>query len=458
VSEPTGKVVLITADSLRADAATPSGALTSIARLGAEGVVFENAFATGSDTTQSFPGILGSNYPTTGGTVQSFGDRHSVAECFQAAGFETAAFHSNPLLSRRSGYGRGFGTFWDSLPSASGGAGERAGGPGVVGRLSRTVARRSPALFRLARRAYRGAARRLRPIEQPHEPAEVINERAMEWLESAPERFFLWLHYMDPHWPYAARLESLSPQERREALRLSELALRRPERLTEADTARLKDYYAMEVGYLDGCLGRLFDFMEAKGIWGEAAVVLTSDHGQAFGDHGTSFHGDLLYDELLRVPLAVKLPGGGPAVESGLASLIDLAPTLCQAAGLEPSPTFEGRPLTAGPRPQAVFAETAYRMFVSDSPKRAAVRTAEWKLIRDAEAGTDELYRVADDPGERRDVSATEREALERMGRLLDEHIRRERPTIGSRPGAEPPSEAEDEALRDRLRALGYMD
>ena len=66
----------MTVDSLRADAVSRAGPLPNIRRLGAEGVVFENAFATGSHTTQSFPGILGSNYPTTGGTVQSFGDRY----------------------------------------------------------------------------------------------------------------------------------------------------------------------------------------------------------------------------------------------------------------------------------------------------------------------------------------------------------------------------------------------
>lgn len=458
MADRTTRIVLITVDSLRADALGlygAPGATPNLDALGEEALVFQNAFATGPHTTQSFPGILASNYPTTGGTVQNLASRVSVAEHFRSAGFSTAGFHSNPLLSRGRGYARGFDAFWDSLPDPGEGVQHRP--PRVLDRISACVARRSPLLFGLARRAYRASARRLRQIELPHESAETVNERAIEWLRSAGESFFLWLHYMDPHWPYATRLPGLSERERKEARRLSKEALRRPGRLREDDVARLREFYLREVGHLDECLGRLFDFMKGAGLWQGTAVFLTSDHGQAFMEHGITFHGDLLYDELIRVPLIVKASGIEPATRGGVASLIDLAPTLCQVAGLEQPSAFEGRPLLGAPPREAAFAETAFRLFVSETPKRVAVRTAGWKLIRSAEDGAEELYDMAADPAEGHNMLGRRPEVAAAMRALLEDHLNRERPRLERR--HEPTSgAAEDETVRARLRALGYMD
>ncbi|MCK4374718.1 MAG: hypothetical protein KAX19_05290, partial [Candidatus Brocadiae bacterium] len=158
-----------------------------------------------------------------------------------------------------------------------------------------------------------------------------------------------------------------------------------------------------------------------------------------------------------RVPLIVKAPGIEPATRSEVASLIDLAPTLCHVAGLEQPGAFEGSSLLGALPRGAVFAETAFRLFVSETPKRVAVRTAGWKLIRSTEDGAEELYDMAADPAERRSVLASRPEVAAAMRALLEEHLSRERPRLERRP--EPPSgAAEDETVRARLRALGYMD
>ena len=457
VGETTSRLMLITVDSLRPDALAPYGGpartpvLDALAR---EALVFENAFATGPHTTQSFPGILASNYPTTGGTVQNLAGRLSVAEHFRAAGFRTAGFHSNPLLSRSRGYGRGFETFWDSLPEHGTPDGHL---PATLQRVGGLLAQRCPPLLKLARWAYRAAARRVRRVELPHEPAEGVNERALEWLRGAGDRFFLWLHYMDPHWPYATRLREVPEQERREAARLSNKALRSPDRLRPEEVGRLRHFFLREVEHLDRCLGDLFGAMRRMGLWEGTAVVLAADHGEAFGEHGSTFHGDLLYDELIRVPLLLKVPGRAPARVGGLASLIDLAPTLCEVAALAPADAFEGRSLFGGARRRAVFAETAYRLFVSERPKRAAVRTERWKLIADNEAGTEELYDLACDPGEQRNVSDEMPGEASRLRALFEEHVRRARPAPPERPEpAAPP--ADGEVVKARLRALGYLD
>jgi len=460
VAGVTTRILLITVDSLRADAVGAYGgsvATPAIDRLAEEGTLYRNAFATGPHTTQSFPGILGSNYPTTGGSVQTFGMRVSVAECFRRAGYRTAAFHSNPLLSRSAGYGRGFETFYDSLPE------RQAGGLGAFSlpaRLAETVARQAArrwqGLFRMGRGAYRALGRRLRRLQQRHEPAESINRRALAWLRDAGDRFFLWLHYMDPHWPYGVKLRGLSAGSRKRALAMAEKALRTPLALTPDEARELRCFYEMEVRHLDGCLGQLFDALRDMGLWRDCAVVLTADHGEAFLEHGVTFHGDLLYDELIRVPLIIHLPGTPPAVHEGIASLIDLAPTLCEVGGVQPSETFEGRPLFEKPARRAVFAETAYRSFVSESPRRAAVRTIGWKLIRNCEDGSEELYDLLSDPGETRRVGTARPAAAAHLRRLLEQHLRRPRRRAAGQP---PPVPNEDEeVVKARLRALGYTD
>ena len=355
------------------------------------------------------------------------------------------------MLSRSRGYGRGFDVFWDSLPE---GGSPTGAVPRAVDRLGRLAARHCAPLFRLARRGYRAAARRVRHVELPHEPAERLNERALEWLPGAGPCWFLWLHYMDPHWPYATRLPGLSESERAEAMRLSDRALRHPDRLNADDCERLRGYYRAEVGYLDRCLGALFDALRARGLWADTAVFFTADHGQAFGEHGRTFHGDVLYDELLRVPLIVRVPGIRPARRPGVASLIDLAPAMCEAAGLAAPAEFEGRSLLAAQR-EAAFAETAYRLFVSERPKRAAVRTPEWKLLVDYEGGAEELYHVALDPGELRNEAAGHAQEAERLRVLLEAHRRRTRAAASGPCGR---SAADGEAVKARLRALGYMD
>ncbi|MGD2174149.1 MAG: sulfatase [Candidatus Brocadiaceae bacterium] len=458
MSDGCRKIILITVDSLRADALSAYGALAETPeteRLAEESILYEVALATGARTMQSFPGILASNYPTTGGAIQNLGDRVSVAECFQRAGFETAAFHSNPVISRWRGYGRGFGTFYDSLAPE---VGPPESPEGWHAGVARFVARRLPRLFGAVRKVYQYLFCRSIPVEQPHESARETTERAIEWLKEAEDRFFLWVHYMDPHYPYGTRLPELSERERREAGELFTRALKHPGRLTPEELRRLRTLYAAEVRYLDHWLGVLLDFLRSGGGRDETALVFTSDHGEAFLEHGQYGHGEFLYEEFLRVPLMVRAPGLEPRREPGPASLLDVAPTLCTLAGVEPSPTFEGRSLLDGPPRDCVFAETAYRLFVADRPHNVAARTREWKLVCDLEQGRDELYFLPEDPGEQRSLMDSHPDQLKEMQRRVAAHLERERPSLQPRQEAPIPSRADEQELKARLRALGYLD
>ncbi len=296
------------------------------------------------------------------------------------------------------------------------------------------------------------------PVEQPHEPADQVSRRALRWLEDAEEPFLLWVHYMDPHWPYGSRLPGMSEQERREARRLSDLALKRPERLTAADVERLRAFYREEVRHLDAGIGLLLEGLREAGLWEGAALALAADHGQGFAEHERCFHGDLLYEEFIRVPLMLRIPGAEPESRPGVHSLIDLAPTLCELAGVRPPEAYEGASLLGGEARGAAFAETAYRSFVSERPRRAAVRAGQWKLIRDLELGREELYHLTEDPGETRSLHTERPDELDRLGQMLERHLRRPRPQLAEGPAAEALQEAEKEELRRRLAALGYVD
>jgi hypothetical protein len=187
------------------------------------------------------------------------------------------------------------------------------------------------------------------------------------------------------------------------------------ERLSPAELRRAYDAAARRQ---DEALGRFFSALEAAGRWDGALVVVTADHGEALGEGGRRGHALQGYDEQLRVPLLVKLPGGaraGTRVDAPV-RLLDVAPTILDALGQGPFPGGEGRsllPLAEGPAPeQPVFADLDLTL---------AARSRGWKLILSAEAAP-HLYDLAADPGEARDRAGRGLAEETRLRALLREH------------------------------------
>jgi len=236
---------------------------------------------------------------------------------------------------------------------------------------------------------------------------------------------FLFLHLYEPHAPYAP-----------------------PDRF-----ARYEPYDG-EIAYADEIVGRLFDYLRARGLYDDALIVLLSDHGEGLGDHGEQEHGVFLYDEAIRVPLVMKLPGGRQAGRRVAVPVqhIDLLPTLLDLVDAPVPARLRGRslrPLLAGDdggwQERYVYAEALYPRYHFGWSELYALTTAQHRYIR---APREELYDLITDPDERENLVAQRARTVRDLGAALDE-------LRGAGP-LQAPAAISDDALR-RLRSLGYL-
>jgi choline-sulfatase len=236
---------------------------------------------------------------------------------------------------------------------------------------------------------------------------------ARAWLAENPGPCFVWVHLFDPHAPY-----------------------------DPPAAYRGADPYRGEIAATDAALGELVEAWDARP--GASYVAVTSDHGEAFGEHGEESHSLFVYDVTLHVPLVLRGPGVRARREPAAVGLEDLAATLlARVPGA--GPTLPGRDLTEGVAPRPLYAETlAPRLEFGWSDLRAW-RDGRYKLVR---APRPELYDVAADPGETRDLAASDPGRVAPMTAALDAELAR----MGERTSGRAP----DPEAAERLRALGY--
>ena len=335
----------------------------------------------------------------------------TLAERLRLAGFATASFNGGGQLHRSWGLDRGFDTYESATDSSSAEIGEDT----LAGQV----------------------------------------ERARPWLEGVAARpFFLFLHTYEVHHPYTPSPERLQAMETSSyagtlpptiSIRLLEKINAGQRVLQPGDLAHIVAAYDAEIASADEGFGRLLALLRRLGRYDSSIVVLTSDHGEAFGERGrVGWHGDSLYDEQIGVPLIVRMPGGrlaGRTLESQV-GLIDLAPSLLSLLNLSVPAQFSGTAIdfaggAAGHPPWAVSS-------LDGQSSSAAVRTERWKWYEGR------LYDLTRDPGETRDVAATHRETEQRLSlRLAAILASRETPT--------PTRVQLSTDVREQLKALGYV-
>ncbi|HUO86991.1 MAG TPA: sulfatase [Thermoanaerobaculia bacterium] len=419
-------VVLIVVDTLRADHLGAYGHHRGTSpqidrRLAARGTLFESAYAQAPWTLPSVLSYLTGRHP--GELIDPGGQPIAVppevptlAERLRAAGYRTGAFVANPTLQPTVGFDRGFETWWAPPP--------------VVASLS------------LA--------------------ADAVNRRALPWLAAhAANPFFLYVHYMDPHDPYAspasgAERSPFHPDydgeltgEMVHGVYLGEVELADP----EEDRRQLAALYDSEIAYVDEKIGELIDAFGDQ-LVGRTLFVFTSDHGEEFLDHGGWKHGHTLYDEQIRVPLVFRWDGrvGEGRRVSGSVRLVDLVPTILAAAGLDLAPELDGadlmpvlggieslsrraavaRHLSFGPvRSAAVLDGWKLILFNDQEPFEPAdpVARATWPLDRRRLAPI-ELYDLSADPGEQRNLAGEEPERVEQLASPIHAQLDREMPGL----------------------------
>lgn len=379
-------VLLIVIDTLRADHLGCYGynrnTSPRIDAVAASGVVFDWLIAPGIPTHPAFATLHTGQYPITHGVVAHGGTRHVartapwLPECLQKAGYTTCAIDN--LADWSSGFRRGFEFYIDPTMK--------------------------------------------RPLSLAADNRE-LNRRAVPWLEHhKAERFFLFVHYWDPHTPYlpprayrtlfyegdpcAPHHTNLAGMERH--------PLGRTWRETwfpalgghVTDADYIEALYDGEVRYTDEGVGELLDALDALGLADDTLVVIMGDHGELFYRHGIFFDHHGLYDGNLRVPLLFRHPALAPARVPQLAAHVDIAPTLLAQCGVAIPPEMEGVDLSPwlrgateeAIRPFVVSAECTWQM-------KWSIRTPTHKLIAAREPdfyGTPmrELYDLCADPGE----------------------------------------------------------
>jgi arylsulfatase A-like enzyme len=432
-------VVLIIVDTLRADHIGAYGAKNvstpAMDALAQDGIVFERAFAQSSWTRPSISSIVTGLYPGSHSVMHKTdllpAEVVTVAESMREAGYRTSGFVTNINVAPSFNFQQGFDEYRYLAPDFFFGA---------------TDSGSKLALYSVLRLVRERFLSKEKWVAHYYQDADTVNATALPWIDSyRGDRSFVLVHYMDPHDPYfeipyngkaIARVDTPNPA---------------PERAEE-----LRKLYATNIEYFDSFLAKVIAQLEARGLYDDALIVLTADHGEEFHEHGGWWHGTTLYDEQIHVPLIVKLPGNrnAGARESALARSVDIAPTMLTISGAGVPAAVQGRNLFGtAPAPTAIYAEEDHEGNVLE-----AIRTAEWKLIL-ANPGNPrglaevELYDLVADPGERKNLADAEPARVTELKKNLETLRAASRASAVS--GV---SGAIDDADMERLKALGYVD
>ena len=433
-------VILLTIDSLRFEYANELTKFLSNYNM----LTLRKCYSNGPGTNQSFPSILSSTPFLVHGGLRLRPGITSLAEVLVRRGFYTVGFHSNPFLSKRFGWDRGFMEFYDFLGRYHSPAGFVVSSSGwrkfivkVMGKLLRGSSKR---LWSIVNRLYY----RFRGFALPYVEARELNDYVLNWVRENRGRFnrvFLWVHYMDTHFPFAPPDEYLSDtgfSSREEAFFYNyQLDFEDPD---PAIVDRLKVLYRASARYVFDCIAYLLEELDRLDFLRNSLIVITSDHGEAFLEHGKFGHAyDILYNEVLKVPLMI----GGDTVDTSIhiydkpVQLMDLAPTIVDLVGAKKPPTFRGRslaPLLRGEVSELdvypIFSESAVPDLINlryDTSKSiVSVTLGRWKLIMDkihSSIPRFELYDLVADPNEKHNLFEEKRDLADRLTELIRYHL-----------------------------------
>lgn len=427
---PRPNFVLVVADTLRADRLHIGEGEENITpnfdALRAESAVFTNAYAPSSWTLPSTVSLFLSQVPSHHGVTRwgsILGEEHTtLAEVLRSAGYRTGGFSANHLVTAERGFFQGFDMFQ------------------FVVHPKWTEDTPTHSQYAFAR-------------------GSDLTSKALDWLDANPggggnAPFFLYLHMMEPHTPYLCP-PAADDDCRATAERLNQLLTLAQWGFTDSERSLIREFYGADVRRADATLGRLYGALEKRGILDDTWLILTADHGEMLGEHGLWVHGHALYEETLLVPLLIRSPSRRAAIVDEPVSLIDIAPTILDVAGIQESGPFEGRSLRPALeerplRPTPIVAEL---LPVRDEPDRRqrhllSVTRETTKLVLGMD-GTLERFDLSVDPNEE---APTQAEASEIEALLSEAGVDLRHFEALSQSGPEPTPE-----MVEHLKSLGYI-
>lgn len=395
-------IILITIDCLRADhihcMEYNKNITPTIDWLAKNGIMFSNAFANGPYTPYSVPSFLTSNIPPIPKRTDN------IAQILRSNGYATAAFVPNPIIFSESIGGfranQGFDLF-DLMLSKS--KQYRLTIEFLrmaimkyfrLGIKEKGMAHKS--FYSIYDKLIQTLPRFFCPKNHLHIPtAENVNKRAINWIKNQDNKFFLWVHYMDVHEPYAP----MNYENQNEMLYLITKYRDFPNMLSKQEIQKLINLYDLELEYTDKALDDFLKELKKLDLLDKSIIILSSDHGDAFGEHGTLGHGGKfraqLYDEFIHVPLIIHgLKEKGIVIDKQV-QLLDLAPTICELLKISIPPSFFG---------ESLFSPSA-RGLIAKSGWYLGYRTDNYKLIiNKSELDQPGLYDLKDDPEEKNNI------------------------------------------------------
>ena len=421
-SHPVKHVILITIDTLRRDALGCYNANTAntphIDQFARDSVLFTNAFSSAPWTYPAVASILTGLAPRVhqliDGRTKLPENVPTMAEYMRSAGYYTAALGYNSILLPRSRLDRGFQEYnW--FPSQA--LTVKNFEVGLTHELSNMTFIRKPSTAQLT-------------------------DQAIQWFkDNAQQDAFFWLHYFDPHIPYMPPAEFLptDPKQRAMGALFWDVKLARGGGVarTAEERAWIRALYDGEVRYMDAEIGRLLDSLKKLGIYDDALIVLTTDHGEEFWDHDRFEHGPTLFNELIHVPFLIKLPQDhrGKTVDACVTTQA-IMPTILNLCGVAPN-AAEALPPPLSPllddaqeashkaaaSPEAYNEQPIFSGASLFHDHAESVIFNHMKYIRQTISGHEMLFNLKEDPKELNSLAAQDPQNLDKGRQLLDAQL-----------------------------------
>jgi arylsulfatase A-like enzyme len=431
-------VILIIIDTLRADRVSVNGYdrinTPHFDQIASEGINYTYCYGQSSWTKPQIASILTSMYPSSHRAIEKIDALpdgvYCISELFADKGYYTVGIVDNVNITETFNFNQGYDEFYFLKPDYYFMATESAF------KLS---------LYSMLRIFNEKFSSGKIWVQNYYQPAKVVTDEAVNWLDSNKDkRFFMLVHYMDPHDPFFkhpyngvgyARAANPNPP---------------------ASVAQeYSETYDEEIVYHDKMMGRLLDYLKENNLYDSSIVIVTADHGEEFHEHGGWWHGYTLYNEVIRVPLVIKPAAGTyePHTDTTLVRSIDIAPTIARMLDYDIPGSWQGEDLFAHDNEvDYVFSEESLNRHVFFS-----VLNREWKYI---EANPDnprnipsqELFNIAEDPGEKNNLISKELDVASELQKVLN-NLK----LVAAGQAVKGQETEIDDATRERLKALGYI-
>ncbi len=439
--------ILFVFDSLRFDhigSQKDQQSLTpNLDQIATQSFVFNQAYGHGTSTRTSMSAMLSSTYPMMyGGPKSLSADRPVIQEFLRNAGYTTAAVSSNLYMSSNYGWNRGFEYFNECHPQQ---VYHRKLGLRIKNKILKWLGKNlsTPTIL----------------------PAEFLLAEARGFLQRHRKPFYLWLHFMDTHWPYFHQTYSWDENQSRrqdEMRRKQKRLLQAVPDLKPGELQMIHNEYSLSVQRLDAQIGLFVNWLRKRGTLENTWLVFTADHGEEFYEHeGMSHTGYLPYDTLIHVPLIIR-----PAASFGKMTgcqinqqtrLIDIAPTFLELAGIPKNNCILGESLLELMAPRAEI-EKERPVFIETHPDIPCfgVRQEGWKYFVRMGDQKAFLFDLDLDPLEQENLAQSHPDLVRRFQDILDGYLRMEANYNRYTP-CRGDDLVVDEEMTQRLRNLGYL-